>query len=79
MRANTSSISGEIKDAQGGVLPGATVTATHIASGIVVERGSTTAVLDDPQEEYTRLLRASVPHAGWRPQRRTTTTTMGIN
>ena len=46
--------------------------------GRVVERGSTTAVLDDPQEEYTRLLRASVPHAGWRPQRRNTTT-MGIN
>jgi len=38
--------------------------------GRVVERGATAAVLDDPNHEYTRLLRASVPHAGWRPTRR---------
>jgi ABC-type glutathione transport system ATPase component len=38
--------------------------------GRVVERGRTTAVLDDPQDDYTRLLRASVPRPGWRPTRR---------
>jgi ABC-type glutathione transport system ATPase component len=35
--------------------------------GRVVERGSTAQVLDDPQESYTRRLRASVPRPGWRP------------
>ena len=38
--------------------------------GRVVERGVTLAVLDDPQDPYTQLLRASVPHAGWKPVRR---------
>ena len=38
--------------------------------GHVVERGATLDVLDDPQDPYTQLLRASVPHAGWRPVRR---------
>jgi oligopeptide transport system ATP-binding protein len=38
--------------------------------GRVVERGATAAVLDNPRDEYTRLLRASVPRAGWRPSRR---------
>lgn len=40
--------------------------------GRVVERGTTASVLDDPQDEYTRLLRASVPHPGWKPVRRRT-------
>jgi ABC-type glutathione transport system ATPase component len=38
--------------------------------GAVVERGETGGVLDAPQEAYTRLLRDSVPRAGWRPRRR---------
>ncbi len=38
--------------------------------GKVVERGATLDVLDDPQEDYTKLLRASVPSAGWKPRRR---------
>lgn len=38
--------------------------------GRVVERGPTATVLDDPQESYTRLLRASVPRPGWKPRRR---------
>jgi oligopeptide transport system ATP-binding protein len=38
--------------------------------GVVVERGQTGRVLDAPQEDYTRLLRDSVPRAGWRPRRR---------
>ena len=38
--------------------------------GSIVERGSTASVLDDPQHEYTRLLRASVPRPGWKPMRR---------
>jgi ABC-type glutathione transport system ATPase component len=37
--------------------------------GIVVERGSTASVLDDPQHEYTKRLRASVPRPGWKPRR----------
>jgi ABC-type glutathione transport system ATPase component len=38
--------------------------------GSVVERGPTRQVLDDPQADYTKMLRASVPTAGWKPTRR---------
>jgi oligopeptide transport system ATP-binding protein len=38
--------------------------------GKVVERGPTARVLDDPEHEYTKRLRASVPRPGWRPRRR---------
>ncbi len=41
--------------------------------GRVVERGATIAVLDAPQDAYTKLLRASVPRPGWRPTRRGST------
>jgi len=40
---NTAEISGIVKDNQGGVLPGASVTATNAASGLRVERVSDTA------------------------------------
>jgi ABC-type glutathione transport system ATPase component len=39
--------------------------------GVVVERGRAEVVLDDPQDPYTQLLRASIPRPGWTPQRRT--------
>ena len=38
--------------------------------GVVVERGTAAAVLDEPQHPYTRLLRESVPGPGWTPRRR---------
>jgi peptide/nickel transport system ATP-binding protein len=41
--------------------------------GRVVERGPTARVLDDPQDDYTKRLRASVPRPGWKPVRRTAT------
>jgi hypothetical protein len=37
-QANTGEISGIVRDSSGGVLPGATITATHAASGTTVER-----------------------------------------
>jgi ABC-type glutathione transport system ATPase component len=37
--------------------------------GKVVERGPTAQVLDDPQDDYTKRLRASVPRPGWKPPR----------
>jgi ABC-type glutathione transport system ATPase component len=38
--------------------------------GVVVEQGTTSAILDRPQHPYTQLLRACAPRAGWRPTRR---------
>ncbi len=38
--------------------------------GKIVERGPTARVLDDPRDDYTRRLRASVPQPGWKPPRR---------
>ena len=37
--------------------------------GVVVERGKTASVLDQPQHDYTKRLRASVPRPGWKPRR----------
>src|SRR5216684_9010464 len=37
-QTNTGEVSGVVRDISGGVLPGATVTARHVASGLVVER-----------------------------------------
>ena len=47
-----------------------TTEAIVMQRGRVVERGATASILDDPQEQYTRQLRASVPAPGWKPQRR---------
>jgi ABC-type glutathione transport system ATPase component len=38
--------------------------------GRIVEQGRTADVLDHPKDDYTKLLRASVPRPGWKPVRR---------
>jgi oligopeptide transport system ATP-binding protein len=38
--------------------------------GKLIERGDTADVLDHPQADYTKLLRASVPRPGWKPHSR---------
>lgn len=38
-------------------------------TGRIIERGTVHEVLDDPQQPYTKLLIASAPRPGWRPQR----------
>lgn len=38
--------------------------------GRIVEHGPTARILENPQEEYTKQLVASVPRPGWKPQRR---------
>ena len=43
----TGTITGEVKDAQGGVLPGATVTATHVPTGTTYE------AVTSPEGHYT--------------------------
>jgi ABC-type glutathione transport system ATPase component len=35
--------------------------------GRVVERGPTSRILDEPEHDYTKRLRASVPRPGWTP------------
>jgi ABC-type glutathione transport system ATPase component len=37
--------------------------------GRIIERGTVGEVLDTPQDPYTRLLLASAPRPGWKPQR----------
>ncbi len=37
--------------------------------GEIVERGTTTQVLDDPQDPYTKTLLSAVPRRGWKPRR----------
>ena len=37
--------------------------------GVIVERGTTAAVLGDPQHPYTQLLLECAPRPGWTPQR----------
>jgi oligopeptide transport system ATP-binding protein len=37
--------------------------------GSIVERGTTDAILEDPQHPYTQLLLSCVPRPGWKPQR----------
>jgi oligopeptide transport system ATP-binding protein len=39
-------------------------------SGVIVESGTTDAVLHHPVAEYTQRLIAAVPRSGWRPTKR---------
>jgi peptide/nickel transport system ATP-binding protein len=45
-----------------------------LQGGRIVERGRTADVLDRSKDDYTKLLRASVPRPGWKPVRRRVTT-----
>ena len=70
-QTNTGEVAGVVMDASGGVLPGATVTATHPASGTVVTR-----VTDGEGRFFLPALRTgawdvTVALAGFSPQTRT--------
>ena len=76
-QTNTGEVAGVVKDASGGVLPGAVVTATHPATGTVVER-----VTDAEGRFFLPALRiglwevrAALP--GFAPQTRKTTLEIG--
>lgn len=69
-QTNTGEISGVVKDASGAVLPGATVVATHVASGTVIQR-----VTDAAGRFFLPALRIgrwniSVTLSGFAPQAR---------
>ncbi len=40
-----------------------------LRKGVVVEQGDTEKILDAPENDYTKLLLASVPEPGWKPRR----------
>jgi peptide/nickel transport system ATP-binding protein len=40
-----------------------------LKKGVVVEQGDTEKILDAPEDDYTKLLLASVPEPGWKPRR----------
>lgn len=40
-----------------------------LKKGVVVEQGATEKILDAPEDDYTKLLLASVPEPGWKPRR----------
>jgi peptide/nickel transport system ATP-binding protein len=40
-----------------------------LKKGVVVEQGDTEKILDAPENDYTKLLLASVPEPGWKPHR----------
>ena len=50
------------------VIRQATEQAIVMRKGKVVESGPTGEILDNPQTEYAKLLRASVPREGWKPR-----------
>ncbi|MEV7012040.1 ATP-binding cassette domain-containing protein [Streptosporangium sp. NPDC051022] len=53
-----------------GVIRQSTDEVVVMRRGRIVEQGPTERVLDDPADDYTRALRASVPRRGWKPVRR---------
>lgn len=76
-QTNTALITGTVKDASGGVLPGAVVVATHPATGTVIER------VTDPQGRYflpelrTGLWEIRAELSGFAAQRRSVLLALG--
>ncbi|MGI9186448.1 MAG: ABC transporter ATP-binding protein [Gaiellales bacterium] len=80
IQAQVLNLLGDIRDATGisyvlishdlAVVRQLTEQAIVMRHGRIVEAGATAAVLDNPRDAYTRLLRDSVPRPGWKPQRR---------
>lgn len=48
-------------------------------AGQIIERGTVDQVLDAPQQPYTKLLIASAPRPGWKPQRGLRDALMGVS
>jgi oligopeptide transport system ATP-binding protein len=80
VQAQVLNLLAELRDADGltsvfishdlGVVRQVSTTCVVMHRGVIVERGTTSTILDAPAHPYTRRLLAAVPRPGWKPRAR---------